>query len=413
MNRNIIRLFLICLLPAALAGCRNDETSLFDNKVFISASSYAPELRVQVDENVSEMSYDLTVGMAKPLEEDITVFFRMDKDRLDNYRHGWYNETAQLLPDANCDFSSLRTVIEAGNITGNALRLDFTGLDALDWSTDYVMPLSISDASGVDVLESARTVYIVIKKASLINVVADINDNLAWVDWKNKAPLQNMEQFTMEVLVNANSFTNEEISTIMGIEDNFLIRVGDNGRPKNQLNIAYGKHIDGQELNARGSLFVDSPLLETGRWYHIAVTFDKGALKIYVDGRLVAGKQATVNGGELLESLDFTTGESVDGTGRPDEDDGRPRAFWFGYSYDSKRDFDGMVAEARIWNCVLSEEEINAEGHFYKVPASSEGLVAYWKFNDESGDEVRDWSTSGNNLKGDHSFLWVNLELPE
>lgn len=33
----------------------------------------------------------------------------------------------------------------------------------------------------------------------------------------------------MEALVNANSFTNEEISTIMGIEDNFLIRVGTTG----------------------------------------------------------------------------------------------------------------------------------------------------------------------------------------
>ncbi len=101
-----------------------------------------------------------------------------------------------------------------------------------------------------------------------------------------------MTQFTMEALVNANSFTNEEISTIMGIEDNFLIRVWDNGHDKNQLNVGYGTPVDGQETNARGSIYVERPLLNTGQWYHIAVTFDAvnhehGRIEIYVDGVLV------------------------------------------------------------------------------------------------------------------------------
>ena len=56
--------------------------------------------------------------------------------------------------------------------------------------------------------------------------------------------------------------------------------------------------------------------------------------------------------------------------------------------------------------------EINAENHFYKVSPDSEGLVAYWKFNDEKGASVMD-HVNGNNLKADHEFLWVSLELPE
>ena len=82
-----------------------------------------------------------------------------------------------------------------------------------------------------------------------------------------------MTQFTMEALVNANSFTIEEISTIMGIEDNFLIRVGDNGHDKNQLNVGYGTPVDGQETNARGRIYLERPLLNTVQWYHIEVTF--------------------------------------------------------------------------------------------------------------------------------------------
>ena len=402
---------------AALTACQNGEEHTFENKVFISEDSFARQLRVQRDEGVTQMTYDLTVGMASPEDNDVEVRFRTAPELLTAYRNAYYDAGAQLLPESNYDFGALSTVIRSGSVSSETLTLSFINLDQLDYETDYVMPVSISEAAGVGILESARTLYLVVSEASLINVVADINDNLAWVDWTNKTPLQDMEQFTMEVLINANSFTNEEISTVMGIEDNFLIRTGDNLHPKNQLNIAYGKDV-GEEQNARGSLFVEKPLLKTGQWYHIAVTFDRGYIKVYVDGELVAEKEeASVEGGEVLESVDFTTGESKPGTtGRPDEDGGRPRAFWFGYSYTTDdptaRDFDGMIAEARIWNRPLSADEINAENHFYKVSPDSEGLVAYWKFNDEKGASVMD-HVNGNNLKADHEFLWVSLELPE
>ena len=402
---------------AALTACQTGEEHTFENKVFISEDSFARQLRVQRDEGVTQMTYDLTVGMASPEDNDVEVRFRTAPELLTAYRNAYYDTEAQLLPEANYDFDALSAVIRSGSVTSDPLTLSFIDLDKLGYETDYVIPVTISEASGVGILESARTLYLVVSEASLINVVADINDNLAWVDWTNKAPLQDMEQFTMEVLINANSFTNEEISTVMGIEDNFLIRTGDKLHPKNQLNIAYGKDV-GEEQNARGSLFVEKPLLKTGQWYHIAVTFDRGYIKVYVDGELVGEQKASVEGGEELESVDFTTGVSKDGTtGRPDEDGGRPRAFWFGYSYSTDkptaRDFDGMIAEARIWNRVLTSDDINAENHFYKVSPDSDGLVAYWKFCDAKGSVIADYSDYGNDLQADHTPTWVEVELPE
>ena len=401
---------------AALTACQTGEEHTFENKVFISEDSFARQLRVQRDEGVTQMTYDLTVGMASPKSNDVEVRFRTAPELLTAYRNAYYDTEAQLLPEANYDFDALSAVIRSGSVTSDPLTLSFIDLDKLDYETDYVIPVTISEASGVGILESARTLYLVVSEASLINVVADINDNLAWVDWTNRTPLQDMEQFTMEVLINANSFTNEEISTVMGIEDNFLIRTGDKLHPKNQLNIAYGKDV-GEEQNARGSLFVEKPLLKTGQWYHIAVTFDRGYIKVYVDGELVEEQKASVEGGEVLESVDFATGVSTDGTGRPNEDGGRPRAFWFGYSYSTDkptaRDFDGMIAEARIWNRVLTSDDINAENHFYKVSPDSDGLVAYWKFCDAKGSVIADYSDYGNDLQTDHTPTWVEVELPE
>ena len=401
---------------AALTACQTGEEHTFENKVFISEDSFARQLRVQLDDGVTQMTYDLTVGMASPKSNDVEVRFRTAPELLTAYRNAYYDTEAQLLPEANYDFGALSAVIRSGSVTSDPLTLSFIDLDKLGYETDYVIPVTISEASGVGILESARTLYLVVSEASLINVVADINDNLAWVDWTNRTPLQDMEQFTMEVLINANSFTNEQISTVMGIEDNFLIRTGDKLHSKNQLNIAYGKDV-GEEQNARGSLFVEKPLLKTGQWYHIAVTFDRGYIKVYVDGELVAQKEAFVEGGDVLKSVDFTTGESIGNTGRPNEDGGRPRAFWFGYSYSTDkptaRDFDGMIAEARIWNRVLTPDDINAENHFYKVSPDSEGLVAYWKFCDAKGSVIADYSDYGNDLQTDHTPTWVEVELPE
>ena len=418
---NKISILTMSVVALVLSGCQSSESAHhFENKVFIEADSYAHRLMVQTDEGVKELDYDLTVGMALPKEEDVNVQLARQPELLDIYRNAYYDYTAEILPAENYDLGDLKAVIPAGSVQSEPITLNFNNLDKLDYSRNYVVPVSISDAGEEGILESGKTIYLVIREASLINAVADINDNRAWVEWKNKAPLQDMEEFTLEALVNANSFTNEEISTIMGIEDNFLIRIGDNGHDKNQLNVAYGAPNPGETINARGSLFVERPKLETGVWYHIAVTFDHGAITVYVDGKNVAhiDEAATDKPDIFLESVDFTTGQSIDASGRPDEDEGRPRAFWFGFSYSTKepteRDFDGMIAEARIWNKALTESEINAENHFYKIlnPEQEENLVAYWKFCDGQGNEVKDYSVNGNNLKADNAITWIDVELP-
>ena len=61
---------------------------------------------------------------------------------------------------------------------------------------------------------------------------------------------------------------------------------------------------------------------------------------------------------------------------------------------------------------MLSVEEINAKNHFYKVDAASEGLVAYWKFNEGSGNVITD-VTNGYNLVANSAITWKPVSLPE
>ena len=67
------------LLALAFTGCQGDQEGKhhFDNKVFISAASYTPEVRVMRDalDVTEEQTCEITVAMAQPVAQDITVSF--------------------------------------------------------------------------------------------------------------------------------------------------------------------------------------------------------------------------------------------------------------------------------------------------------------------------------------------------
>ena len=412
MKRTGIFIFAATL---ALVGCSKQDGS-FENKMFIKADSYRSEVRVATDEGVKTLKRNLSVAIAQPLENDIDVKVVKSPELLETYRKAWYEPTAELLPDENCNLEGLSTVLRGGDVASKDIELTFTGLDKLDYSKVYVLPVTIV-SDGVAMLERAKTMYYVVKEASLVNYVADLKSNRSWPVWDNWDKVKNLEAFTMEALINCHAFNNEsKILTVMGVEDHFLVRIGDVTIPANQIQIACAyKDVEGGST-LRADLTDPSLQLKVDRWYHLAVTFNKGYIKVYLDGRLRAEKDLTNIGTVVrdgvqipieFKAVDFSAPHS-------DESDGKPRCFWIGYSYDSKRCLDGMIAEARLWNKVLSAEEINAPNHFYKLYPSdiNASLLAYWKFDDAAGKAVKDYSIYGNNLSSDHDILWRPVSLP-
>ncbi len=411
--KNTIKYFMTAGVMACLSftACQtNDDSHDFDNKVFITADQFNEQVLVQTDEGVTVLTTGFQVGLAEPESQDVEVSFRSAPDLLDKYRLAYYDEAAELLPEGHCNAPQLNTVIAAGNMVSDYLQFEFTGLDRLDYSRNYVYPVTIESTSGIGVLESAGTMYFVIREASLINVVADLKDNCAWPDWENFTEVQDMETFTMEALVKPTAFNNSSsVHTIMGIEDHFLIRVGDVTIPKNQLQVATCRIDTENNTSFRESVSNSTMALNLDRWYHIAVTFDHGVTNVYIDGKLKG--TGDFSGGNIqMTSANFMVKHS-------DESNNKPRCFWIGYSYDNNRSWDGSISEVRIWNRALTEEEINAPNHFYKIktddPQQTAGLVAYWKFNEGSGNVIKDYSGYGNDLSTASSVVWKNVSLPE
>lgn len=383
------------LILSALAGFTITFTSCvetedtghhYDNKLFFSASAFTENVLFKPGD--ANKAASVAVAIAKPESFAIPVTVTPAPELLETYKLAYYDDAAIILPKENYVMTETTTTITAGSTESPSLSIEFVNIGSLDLKTVYVLPVTIQSA-GIDVLQSAKTYYYVFKGASLVNVVCNISRNRAYPDFKNDSKFNNLEENTMEILFKANSFPNT-LNTLMGIEGNYLLRLGDAGVPSNQLQLA----------TAKGNLTNSDLQFESGQWYHVAVTFNNGAVKVYV------------NGVEKLSNSVGMSSVSI-GAAHSDESNGLPRCFWIGYSYNKDRFLDGAVSEVRIWNKALSAEEIQAPNHFYLVEPNSEGLIAYWKFDEGNGKLVKDYSTSNYPLTIENEPTWEPVSLPQ
>jgi hypothetical protein len=198
----------------------------------------------------------------------------------------------------------------------------------------------------------------------------------------------------MEALIRPHEWGTEAgISTVMGVENYFLIRIGDSGFPPEQIQISKGALYGGNWPPAD-----ESKKLKKDVWQHIALTFDLTTqeMLIYVDGKIQSrANQSGIPGYTLsFNRYDFYIGKSWS--------DGRP--------------LRGEICEARIWNTVRSQEEI-ASSRYY-VASDTPGLVAYWKFDEGNGNDVYDYTENGNHLTVGYTgettinpITWIPVEV--
>lgn len=397
MKRHINQLFLILAGAGLLASCQDDKES-FDNKIYNTTTQIGS---IFVEEEADSYTRTLQAELAMPSATDVTFTYSVDPAGVEWYNTA-YAETTELLPADYYEIPEPTVTIPAGEIRSSEVEVRFKSLLTLDKSKTYVLPVTI-DGANVATLASRRTVYFVIKEASLVNVVANLRDNSIRVaKWNNAGPLQSLSQMTVEALVKVDAFADgrgSNISTLMGVEGHFLLRFGDTA-PNNQLQVVGRPSGSTSDEKLTSSDWT----VKTGEWTHIAVTYDRwtNEVNVYINGV----KKTPQTFGRFTESVNW---------GRTYETETETnRSFWIGYSYADDRYLDGDIAEVRVWNKVLSDEEINATNHFYKIydPETNYNLVAYWKFNDGTGATITDYSSNGNDATATKVLTWNTVELP-
>lgn len=383
----------LLLLPTACDNTDYSNRSPFDNSAYLNIAASKNTETFTFNRKVTSQTKLFTVKLSYPAGGDVKVNLKVDPSLISEY-NAKNNTHYGVLPEAHYQLLKDEIIIPAGKTTSEEVGIKFSKLDELEIDVTYLCPLSIGGVDGVGIMDGSRTMYYLVRRSSAITTAMNLKNVYVTVPGFDKGSptadvVNNLSAVTMEAIIRVSSFQ-QEISSIMGIEQYFLMRLGDSNFPNQQLQVqsTFGKFPEASKQK----------LLLAGEWYHVALTWDLATTTIafYVNGQLQSISDS--HGKSDLTSISL-------GDKQPDNEfgNGGDFNFYFGRSYgeshDISRQFDGEICEARIWNVVRSAEQIWQNMYDISDPAAEPSLCAYWKFDEGTGMEVVDRTGHGNNAK--------------
>lgn len=383
----------LLFLPVACDNTDYSDHSPFDNSAYLNVAATKNAETFTFNRKVTNQTKTFTVKLSYPSGEDVKVNLKVDPSLIAVYNAK--NDTHyEMLSAEHYQLSQESVTIPAGKITSDEVSIKFLKLDELEIDATYLCPLSISGAEGVGVMDGSRTMYYLVRRSSAITTAINLKNVYVTVPGFDKGSptadvVNNLSAITMEAIIRVNSFQ-KEISSIMGIEQYYLMRIGDASFPNQQLQVqsTFGKFPEASKQK----------LLLAGEWYHVALTWDlaNATIAFYVNGQLQSISNA--HGKSDLTSINL-------GDKAPDDEfgNGGDFNFYFGRSYgeshDISRQFDGEICEARIWSVARTAEQIWQNMYDIPNPTEEPNLCAYWKFDEGTGLKVVDRTGHGNDAK--------------
>ena len=429
------RLYLFSILSFAVAfiSCKDDEydnKSPFDNVVYLDVAENSDTQITTFKKTLTELKKEFSVVLSYPASQDVRVNVEVEPSLIDVY-NARHNTSWRMLDSRYYTLSADKITIPAGKTISDQLNLELKDLDGstggeeLPIDETYLVPITISHVEGgVSTLRSSATAYYLVKRSSAITSAASLRDN--WINFPtlDKASegsmlFNNLTAVTYEAIIRVDDFSkHSEISTIMGVENYLLLRIGDASFPRQQL------QFDGSGDSAQTPGFGKFPkkdeakLLNAGEWYHIAATYSYATREVclYVNGKLQSkgsdlGNAASTPfnlAGRAFYDLYLQDPETY----KDYKDWGNFRQFFLGKSYDDSRQLNGDIAEVRVWNVARNEQEI--WDNMYDVDPQTPGLIGYWKFDEGAGNVIKDWTGNGNDAVAEKDLEWPEgIEVPQ
>lgn len=398
---------LVCLgmmILLLLTSCDNKDYSKdspFDNSVYIDAAKIKDVANFTFNNIKQTGEQQISAVLAYPAEQDINVNFQVESS-LASYYNARLESNYAVLDSKFYNFSAQDVVIPAGKVTSEIVTINFSNLTDLEIDATYLLPVTIKQVSGgMGMLDGSKTICYIVRRSSAITTAVSLANNYFEIPgFEAGSPtadvVNDLKQLTFEAVIRVNKFDPlTDISTIMGIEQYCLFRLGDVGFPRQQLQFAANE--------VKFPKADDGKLLQPGEWYHVAVTYDTEAKTavMYVDGK------------EQSRIENYGTGEPIN-LGKQKKGD---FMFKIGHSYgepdDMSRQLNGEICEVRIWNVVRSQEDVYK--NMYDVDPKTEGLKAYWKFNEGKGNNIaKDFTGNGNDAVAYTDAVWPNgIEVPQ
>lgn len=417
----IIRIAVLALL----VSCNRFEPvdHVFDNCAYLDVSATSQTQAATFGNRVGSLEKHLCVALSYPSDKDVKATISVDASLTDAFNHR-YGTDYQLLPEAYLDFSPVSVTIEAGKVNSEKVSIGFKNLmgqgedqtGAMETDKTYLLPVRLS-SEDISTMDGSSVAYYLVKRSSAITVAAQLTDN--WIEFPlmdtpgEVADAYNgLTALTYEALVNVDRFdlNNKDgvcnISTVMGVEQYLLLRIGDANFERQCLQ--FDGSGNGSQFGKLPSKSDPAKKLYSGSWYHVACTYDQNerVARIYVNGKLIDEvKEAGVAGPTADNKITL----AMRALGMPEA-----YQFFIGKSYNDFRPSQGKIAEARVWRVARTGDEIWKNMYRIENPKDQKDLIGYWKFNDGEGNVVKDYSWVGNHGKAVGDIIWPDgIEIHE
>ena len=383
------KLIIATAVLALLCSCQKsiiDKEGLYQNGIVAFQSNSTGELAAFLEE---DGPITFTLASSTKLDKDVTVNFEPVRDQAVLEAFNKAQGTGYwLLPEENYTLDKHSAVIKAGNAVSEPVSMQVS-IDGFKNGVIYCLPLKITGtSSSMTAIPGQEYAYVVIRGYVYASAANLPGGSYFEMPSTVSDPALSLEVCTMEIRVKANSWagSNPFISSLIGVEENFLLRFGDISCDPNQLQLA------GQGVSITSKAHFD-----TGKWYHVAVVADgiKQTCDLYINGELdsstpMGGKG--INLGKVYNSK-FAIGMSEKG-----------------------RYLNGQVSEARVWGRLLTPTELMNNQCSIVDPvkeAQDNKLLGYWKLDAENrGKDLTGHGYDGY-AHGSVTYTEANIRCPE
>ena len=389
MKQNI-KYALLALFSFLMMSCQKSQ-EYYEGVYIVGADKLSPVANLTIDDLPAVIG--IKVASSNAMENNVEVMMKSTPELVESFNKE-YKKNYELLPEKSYKLENTSLIIENGkSISSEGVRLSIISRELLKEGTTYVLPVSIAGVSdkNLSVIEGSRTIYIVVNQV-IITQAADLSNTAEYfkVDFRkeskyNTAALPNV---TFEARVRFKKMTptsRKWCFSVMGLEENFCLRTA-------------GSNTEGWKLQlSGGSPAIDSrDVLPNDKWVHLACVYDgsQGKKFIYVNGELQ---------GELPDTrgtVDLTYAYGQDANA----------AFYIGQSAADDRYMNGYVSEARVWAVARSAADL--KNNVCWGDPLTDGLVAYWRFNEPAEDNAVVTDLTGNGYNATFAG-WGNLRFVE
>ncbi len=376
-----IGIWTLGIMSLAFTACDNADYKAVDSGIYLAeTNTNALVGKKIISSEDGSYSFSITPRSVGPVVEDVTLRVGLDQNFLNVYNQRNGTDLTSV-PDDWVEFSSNEVVLKAGETLASSITVNVKALSSemIASGKKYVVPVGIIDASGMSMIADANSIVYRLESLPIADVpIVNSRNNIKFNMRQDYA----LTQWTVEFCVNMDllgqnigQYNNQAMfsaSAPDGMDGEIYTRFGDAPIKGNIFQIKN----QGTQMNSNTEFAMNT-------WYHIALVCDGANIYMYINGEL--DNQLAVTGKVTNLSKD---------------------KFQFGNTDYLKA--NAKVAEVRFWTIPRSQTQIKE--NMYSVDPTTDGLEAYWKMNEGSGNEFKDWTGHGNNAVSKGNTQWAENE---